>query len=75
MEKKIYQAPLTEQIYVDMSDNLLDFLSIEKGEADDFIAGAKRKEFDDFDEYEEEEIEEQSMDFLPKKFKDVWNDL
>lgn len=72
--KKQYITPAIMAVIVD-EDLMVGFIETSEGlSADDSDSKAWGELVLD-EEDEEEKIEEQSMDFLPKKFKDVWNDL
>ena len=80
MKKKQYVSPLT-QIVVLGSERVMftvsPGVSTSEWKPEDGF-GAKRHDLvvDDFEEEEEEMMAETSIsDFIPKKFKDVWNDL
>lgn len=81
MKKKQYVSPLT-QIVVLGSERVMftvsPGVSTSEWKPEDGF-GAKRHDLvvDDFDiDVEEEDMADASIsDFIPKKFKDVWNDL
>ncbi|MBQ6652827.1 MAG: hypothetical protein IJM81_05460 [Prevotella sp.] len=64
MKKKIYQVPLTEQIYINMSCHLLDWSAPEDEGGNGEEIESKRNNFDDMDFLDDEDMIEGLPSFI-----------